>query len=273
MADRPSVLFVCVKNGGKSQMAAALMRHRADGSVEVHSAGTRPGDAVNGLSAQVVEEVGASMAGEHPKPIDENLLRRVDRVVVLGTEAAVDPVEGMAGSIEVWTTDEPSTRGIEGVERMRLVRDDITARVDALIDELSRHTAPVVRVYEPALCCNTGVCGPDLDDELVRFTADLDHLRSRGADLQRHNLANDPTAFTTNTAVADFLRIAGSAGLPLTTVDGVTAVTGRYPSREELVRFAGVTSSTALPTGVTDLGLTSSAPTGGCSPDAGTGCC
>lgn len=273
MADRPSVLFVCVKNGGKSQMAAALMRHRTGESVQVHSAGTRPGDAVNGLSAQVIEESGGSMADQHPKLIDEDLLRRVDRVVVLGSEATVDPIEGMAGSIEVWSTDEPSARGIDGIDRMRLIRDDIADRVDALIAELTGPTTPVVRVYEPALCCNTGVCGPELDDDLVRFTADLDHLQNQGADLQRHNLANDPTAFTADPAVADFLRVAGSAGLPLTTVDGVTVVTGRYPSRAELTRLAGITSSSELPTGVTDLGLTASTPRGGCGPDAETGCC
>ncbi|MFW3385351.1 UNVERIFIED_CONTAM: low molecular weight phosphatase family protein [Kocuria sp. CPCC 205274] len=133
----PSVLFVCAKNGGKSQMAAALMDHRAAGAVEVHSAGTTPGSKINALSAEVVAELGADMSTGFPKPIDPNLLRRVDRVVVLGDEARVEPVEGMAGTIETWHTDEPSARGIEGAERMRLVRDDIDARVQALLTELT----------------------------------------------------------------------------------------------------------------------------------------
>src|SRR5699024_959794 len=83
----PSVLFVCVKNGGKSQMAAALMRHHAQATgtrVEVYSAGTRPGDAINQLAAEVIAEVGADMSAESPQPIDPDLLRRVHRVVVLG---------------------------------------------------------------------------------------------------------------------------------------------------------------------------------------------
>ncbi|GAA2025745.1 low molecular weight phosphatase family protein [Terrabacter terrae] len=122
---RPSVLFVCVKNGGKYQMAAALMRSLARADVEVHSAGTRPGDAVNALAAEVVAEVGASMDGEVPTAIEPDLFRRVDRVVVLGSEAVVAAVPGMRGSIETWETDEPSSRGIEGIERMRLIRDDI----------------------------------------------------------------------------------------------------------------------------------------------------
>ncbi|MFB9776540.1 low molecular weight phosphatase family protein [Brevibacterium otitidis] len=129
---RPSVLFVCVKNGGKSQMAAALMRYHAGDAVEVHSAGTKPGTSLNALSADVVAEVGADMSGESPKPIDPELLRRVDRVIVLGEEAHVEPVDGMTATIETWNTDEPSERGIEGIERMRLVRDDIDTRVQAL---------------------------------------------------------------------------------------------------------------------------------------------
>lgn len=136
MPQRPSVLFVCVKNGGKSQMAAALLRHLAGETIEVHSAGTAPGSAVNGESAEAVAEVGASMAGQHPRPIDPDVLTRVDRVVVLGAEAVVEPVPGMRGRIETWETDEPSARGIEGMARMRLVRDDIAARVRALHAEL-----------------------------------------------------------------------------------------------------------------------------------------
>ncbi|MFB9074766.1 low molecular weight phosphatase family protein [Citricoccus parietis] len=136
-SSRPSVLFVCAKNGGKSQMAAALMEHHAGGTVEVHSAGTKPGETLNALSAEVVAESGADMSAGRPKPIDPGLLARVDRVVVLGGEAEVEPLEGMAGTIETWHTDEPSARRIEGVERMRLVRDDIDARVRVLLAELT----------------------------------------------------------------------------------------------------------------------------------------
>ena len=133
---RPSVLFVCVKNGGKSQMAAALARLHSQCAVDVYSAGTQPGSALNEESRASVEEVGATFDGEYPKPLDEDLLRSVDRVVLVGGEAEVAPVEGMRGTIETWITDEPSLRGIEGEERMRLVRDDIDRRVRALVAEL-----------------------------------------------------------------------------------------------------------------------------------------
>ena len=79
---------------------------------------------------------------------------------------------------------------------------------------------PVINVYEPALCCSTGVCGADLDQALVTFTADVDHLKSLGADISRHNLASDPAAFAGNDSVRSFLEVAGSEGLPLTMVDG-----------------------------------------------------
>lgn len=130
----PSVLFVCVKNAGKSQMAAGLMRTIAGDTVEVHSAGTRPGGAINALSAAALAEGGIDITDQTPKPIDPALLRNVDVVVMLGREAHVEPVEGTR--FETWDTDEPSDRGIGGIERMRLVRDDIENRVRRLFDQL-----------------------------------------------------------------------------------------------------------------------------------------
>lgn len=135
----PSVLFVCVKNGDKSQMAAGLMRQLAGDTVTVHSAGTKPGAAVNDLSAQALLEVGVDTTSEQPKPVDYDLARNVDLVVTLGREAQLDPLPGTR--VENWDTDEPSERGIDGLERMRLVRDDITARVQRLHTTLTNATA------------------------------------------------------------------------------------------------------------------------------------
>lgn len=99
---------------------------------------------------------------------------------------------------------------------------------------------PSIRIYEPALCCNTGVCGPELDQELVTFTADVNALQQQGIDVQRTNLAGDPAAFAAEPAVVAFLQAAGSEGLPLTLVDGATVLTGRHPSRREMLRYAGL---------------------------------
>ena len=131
----PSVLFVCVKNGGKSQMAAGLMRQLAGDTVTVYSAGTKPGSAVNALSAESLREVGVDISGEQPTLIDLELARDVDLVVTLGREVQVDPFPGTR--VENWDTDEPSLRGIDGIERMRLIRDDISARVRELRERLA----------------------------------------------------------------------------------------------------------------------------------------
>lgn len=135
-AGLPSVLFVCVKNGGKSQMAAGLMRKAAGDRVAVESAGTSPGSAVNALSAESLLELGVDITDETPKALTDDLVRDADLVVTLGQEARVEPADGTP--VESWDTDEPSERGIEGMERMRLVRDDIAGRVDGLLARLTR---------------------------------------------------------------------------------------------------------------------------------------
>ncbi|MEU7769398.1 arsenate reductase ArsC [Nocardia sp. NPDC049190] len=135
----PTVLFVCVRNSGKSQIAAALMRQLAGERVEAHSAGTDPGAALNPLALQVLDEVGAPTAGEAPKPIDAALLERTDVVVVLGREARPRVPEGVP--TRHWDTVEPSRWGVEGIERMRLIRDDINDRIQALLAELETPSA------------------------------------------------------------------------------------------------------------------------------------
>lgn len=130
---KPSVVFICVSNGGKSQMAAALAEKHAGDKLEIQSAGTDPGTTLNQESVAAIAEVGADMSDGVPKGVDRQMLL-ADRVVVLGADAQLEMPEGR--TFERWLTDEPSTRGIEGMERMRLVRDDIDARVQALIAEL-----------------------------------------------------------------------------------------------------------------------------------------
>ena len=129
---------------------------------------------------------------------------------------------------------------------------------------------PTIRIYEPALCCDTGVCGADVDQSLVTVTADVRSLQDLGVDITRHNLANDPTAFTDDETVRAFMHTMGSKGLPLTVVDGVTVATGSYPSREVLRDLAGLGSPATTSAQRLELGLTESAAGGCCS---GTGCC
>jgi arsenate-mycothiol transferase len=135
VSGKPSVLFVCVHNAGKSQMAAGLMTDLAGNAVDVHSAGTAPGTKVNAESAASLAELGIDITDQQPKAITGEQVRAVDVVVILGQEAQVEPVEGTR--VERWDTIEPSQQGIEGMERMRLVRDDIATRVRALAVELN----------------------------------------------------------------------------------------------------------------------------------------
>ncbi len=135
MTTPPGVLFVCVKNGGKSQMAGGLMRHLAGDDVIVHTAGTTPGNDLNAESVQSLAELGIEIGDEYPKPITEDLLADIDLIITVGKEAILDPTPGI--EIRNWDTDEPSERGIGGIERMRLVRDDIQDRVAALVTELT----------------------------------------------------------------------------------------------------------------------------------------
>lgn len=134
----PSVLFVCVHNAGKSQMAAALMRAKAGDLVTVFSGGTHPGDALNGPAQQAASELGAPMDGEFPKDITDEVFLNVDRIVILGNEAKLEPVSGMRGTIETWMTPEPGPEVGDKLAQTRIVRDDIARRVDALFNELTQ---------------------------------------------------------------------------------------------------------------------------------------
>jgi hypothetical protein len=129
---------------------------------------------------------------------------------------------------------------------------------------------PTIHIYEPALCCDTGVCGADVDQSLVTVTADIRSLQEMGADITRHNLANDPTAFTDDETVRAFMHRVGSKGLPLTVVDGVTVTTGSYPTKEALLDLAGLGAPAAASTQRLELGLTEKTAGGSC---GGTGCC
>lgn len=130
------MLFVCVHNAGKSQMAAAIARHLAGDRVDVHSAGTRPDVEIHDLSALAVAEVGADMSDQVPTALDPALMAAVDQVVILGDEAQVEPVPGMRAPLRRWLIEDPAERGIEGLDRVRLMRDDIRTRVRTLLDDL-----------------------------------------------------------------------------------------------------------------------------------------
>jgi hypothetical protein len=104
-----------------------------------------------------------------------------------------------------------------------------------------------IHVFDPALCCSTGVCGVEVDQQLVGFSADVDWAKQNGADIQRFNLAQQPMTFAENGIVKAFLERSGAEALPLILVDGEMALAGRYPNRAELARWAGISLPEAKP--------------------------
>lgn len=110
-------------------------------------------------------------------------------------------------------------------------------------------TTQTLQVFDPAMCCSTGVCGPNVDTTLVQFAADLDWLKSQGVIVQRHNLSQNPAAFVENEAVKSALTEKGEAALPAILLNGKVAVTGRYPDRRELAALLKLKATpTPVPT-------------------------
>ncbi|TFD77548.1 arsenite efflux transporter metallochaperone ArsD [Cryobacterium psychrophilum] len=100
-----------------------------------------------------------------------------------------------------------------------------------------------IQIFEPGLCCGTGICGVDVDQQLITFSADMDWVRTEGGDVTRFNLAQEPLAFAENDTARTFLKTAGEESLPVVLVDGATVLTGRYPTRAELGRWAALDSA------------------------------
>ncbi len=99
---------------------------------------------------------------------------------------------------------------------------------------------PSIQIFEPALCCSTGVCGVDVDQTLVTFTADVAWLKEQGGQIERFNLAQQPMVFADNAVVSAFLLNSGAESLPLILLDNQMVLAGRYATRQELARWAQI---------------------------------
>ncbi len=123
-----------------------------------------------------------------------------------------------------------------------------------------------IQIYDPALCCSTGVCGTDVDQQLIDFAADVDWAKQNGAQIERFNLAQQPVAFAENAVVKAFLEHAGAEGLPLILVDGALMLAGRYPKRAELTHWLNIESSASLSEQTIELIAIGAAIAAGCEP-------
>jgi arsenate reductase (thioredoxin) len=135
VSDQPSVLFVCVHNAGRSQMAAAYLTHLAGDRVEVRSAGSAPADTVNPAVVQAMLEEGIDISAETPKVLTTEAVKESDVVITMGCGDVCPVFPGKR--YEDWVLDDPAGRGVDAV---RPIRDEIRRRIEALIAEI----APVV---------------------------------------------------------------------------------------------------------------------------------
>jgi arsenate reductase len=130
--DVPEVLFVCVQNAGRSQMAAALLDHLADGRVHVRSAGSAPADQINPNVVTVMSELGIDVSKEFPKPMTDEVVKAADAVVTMGCGDACPIYPGKR--YEDWEVADPAETDLDGVRR---IRDDISERVRRLLAEVA----------------------------------------------------------------------------------------------------------------------------------------
>jgi arsenate reductase len=128
---KPSVLFVCVHNAGRSQMAAAFLSHLSGGAVEVRSAGSEPADQLNPAAVQAMSEVGIDIAAEKPKILTDQAVRESDVVITMGCGDTCPFYPGKR--YEDWVLDDPAGKDVAAV---RPIRDEIRRRVEALLDDL-----------------------------------------------------------------------------------------------------------------------------------------
>ena len=130
--EQPEVLFVCVHNAGRSQMAAGLVRLRSRGAIHVRSAGSAPAETINPAVIEAMEELGIDMAEEFPKPLTDEVVRAADVVITMGCGDACPIYPGKR--YEDWVLDDPAEQDLETV---RGIRDELDARVRALVADLT----------------------------------------------------------------------------------------------------------------------------------------
>jgi arsenate reductase (thioredoxin) len=131
MKRQPEVLFVCVHNTGRSQMAAGLVKLRSEGRIHVRSAGSAPAEEINPAVAEAMEELGVDMGEEFPKPLTDEVVRAADCVITMGCGDACPIYSGKR--YEDWVLEDPAGQDLEAVRR---IRDELDVRVQKLIAEL-----------------------------------------------------------------------------------------------------------------------------------------
>jgi arsenate reductase len=131
VSDKPSVLFVCVHNAGRSQMAAGWLRHLAGDAVEVRSAGSAPAETINPSAVEAMREVGIDITDQTPKILEYEVAQDSDVIITMGCGDACPVFPGKR--YEDWKLDDPAGKGVEAV---RPIRDEIKTRIEKLLADL-----------------------------------------------------------------------------------------------------------------------------------------
>ena len=137
-AELPEVLFVCVHNAGRSQMAAALLERKAEGRVRVLSAGSEPADRLNPAVVEAMGEIGIDISAERPKKLEDGMVRQSDVVITMGCGDACPIYPGKR--YQDWELEDPAGKDLETV---RGIRDEIAARIDLLANELTGRSSSI----------------------------------------------------------------------------------------------------------------------------------
>lgn len=249
MSKKLNVLFLCTGNSCRSQMAEGWARHLKGSVINAWSAGIET-HGLNPNAVKVMAEAGVDISNHQSKKVDD--LRDVDFDVVVtvcghANETCQMWLGGKARVVHVGFDDPPAlarelaAKGATAEEQLdcyRRVRDEIKAFVGALPEALETYLKmrKELEVFDPPMCCSSGVCGTKVNTDLLRFAGDLEFLKQNGVSVKRYNLSSEPAAFVQDATVKQTLTAEGNDCLPLVLIDGAIVSKGRYPARAELLK-------------------------------------
>jgi arsenate reductase len=270
-ATSPSVLFLCTGNSCRSQMAEGWARHLRADTIQAHSAGTNP-HGLNPMAVRAMAEVGVDIS-KHTSKRPEEIGVDFDYVVTVCDSANEScPVFAAKTRVVHVGFDDPprlakeAKSDEEAMAHYRRVRDEIKAYIMTLPGSLTGSptalgdqptkavSTPTIKVFDPPMCCSSGVCGPDPDVALARFAADLRWLQGQGVAVHRFALTQQPEQFAAEPIVLQAMKARGSETLPIVMVNGAIISEREYPSREQL----------AAKLGLSTMPVALSAKSGGC---------
>ncbi|MFN7021124.1 MAG: arsenite efflux transporter metallochaperone ArsD [Phycisphaerales bacterium] len=259
---RPKVLFLCTGNSCRSQMAEGWAKALKSDVIEAFSAGTNP-HGTNPLAIRAMAEVGVDISG-HASKRPEDLGIEFDYVVTVCDAANEScPIfPARTRVIHVGFDDPPrlakgAKNDEEAMPHYRRVRDEVKVFINTLPESLSAQGVQrskeipmsTVKVFDPPMCCSSGVCGTDPDIALSRFAADLQWLQGQGVAVQRFTLSQQPEKFTSEPMILQAVNAGGTGALPIVMLDDHIIAERQYPSREQLATKLGLMAapSTAAP--------------------------